>query len=164
MLHLPGYGINELSVPRGWTDFLERRDKLLEALPIVIMGYWILEWSLQDMRIFVDTGVLYWLQNFLSSEHSTSILFPSVKFMSLLLHEVFTFNEFCYRSCGYLRNLPKLIQLYRQSLKPVIISKSFRKCYSFTLMFNEHLLMKHNSSLYLHHVLNFNHLSIILRH
>ena len=40
---LPGYGMNELSVPRGWTDFLERRDKLLEALPIVIMGYWILE-------------------------------------------------------------------------------------------------------------------------
>ena len=37
-INIPGYGRNELSVPRGWTDFRDRRDKLLEALPIVIMG------------------------------------------------------------------------------------------------------------------------------
>ena len=36
---LPGYGTNELSVPKGWTDFRERSERLLEALPIVIMGY-----------------------------------------------------------------------------------------------------------------------------
>ena len=50
LFNLPGYGINELSVPRGWTDFLERRDKLLEALPIFIMGCCSLIWSLQDQE------------------------------------------------------------------------------------------------------------------
>ena len=47
---LPGYGMNELSVPRGWTDFLERRDKLLEALPIFIMGWYNLIRSLQNQQ------------------------------------------------------------------------------------------------------------------
>ena len=47
---LPGYGMNELSVPRGWTDFLERRDKLLEALPIFIMGWCNLIRSLQNQQ------------------------------------------------------------------------------------------------------------------
>ena len=50
IIYIPGYGRNELSVPRGWTDFRDRRDKLLEALPIVIMGYWILRGSLPDQQ------------------------------------------------------------------------------------------------------------------
>ena len=97
--------MNELSVPRGWTDFLERRDKLLEALPIFIMGFCILIQALQNQQCEILDGAVEF--SFLrliikvSIHHcSKSLKFNKFVFICPIyfIFDIFICNFFCWSS------------------------------------------------------------------